>query len=85
MTRVVTICDSCGEERKESNHWWLIYPNDEDELVIQPLKHIGTRTSIKEKHLCGESCVIKAVSDFMHKDDVKEALLTSDDSDDIPF
>ena len=38
MTKISVTCDRCGSEKKESNHWWQVYPSltIAKALVIQP-------------------------------------------------
>lgn len=56
-------CDVCGSQRRESNHWFIAY-EESGELRIsnwtsQRLLSPGT------KHICGELCTHKLMSDFL--------------------
>ena len=63
MIRQVTYCDVCGAQRRETNHWFIAYELS-GELrasgwTSQSLHHPGI------KHLCGESCLHKLLSEFL--------------------
>lgn len=65
------ICDECGTQKKESNHWWVLtlrgrsYNGSEfvNAFVLLPWEEpdaMGVRA-----HLCSESCATKALSKWM--------------------
>lgn len=56
-------CDGCGAEKKEVNHWWIA--DDHKEFVIFPFDPIDI--AVDSKLYCGQSCVLKAVSEYMEK------------------
>ena len=63
MIRQVIYCDVCGAQRRETNHWFIAYELS-GELrasgwTSQSLHHPGI------KHLCGESCLHKLLSEFL--------------------
>jgi len=60
ITEQIT-CDVCGKSKGSVNHWWMLGENPK-ELVIRPYV-----PSLGWKHLCGQQCVIKAVSEWMQK------------------
>lgn len=56
------ICDSCGIQKKKSNHWWFLRIVGKT-LITGPLddKLIGGG---EDFHACGESCALKKVQQF---------------------
>lgn len=58
-------CDICGKEKQDVNHWFVFndaaYSGDELGIAVfqwhEPLSGY--------QHLCGQECVIKAVSKWM--------------------
>lgn len=63
-------CDVCGKQKQVANHWWVgtiteigkhksftIYPWPCGSKEVAPGKEVN--------HLCGQECVIKAISGWM--------------------
>lgn len=69
MLQKQIVCDRCKKVKKETNHWWMMYPiESENGFTIEPLGEPDFDDPIEsEKHLCSEECVIKEVSKFMAK------------------
>lgn len=63
----VYICDGCGKQKGEVNHWWMINAGSlrfglsllqfEEEMAKLP----------NYKHYCGRECALKAVSAWMNE------------------
>lgn len=64
--QVQIVCDYCGEVKKESNHWFKIFLNsDQDCLVIYKYDpKISPDDKKVTKDACGSQCVQKAVEEF---------------------
>ncbi len=59
MKKETYVCEHCGAERKESNHWFVLIVHTEF-IEIRPFfpwRHWSTA-----RHYCGESCLQAAVS-----------------------
>lgn len=73
MRKEVFLCDTCGEERKEANHWWLVISDRGSGLSsgdgmfrVEKWNHFAiANAGVKYKHYCGRNCVIKAMSKWM--------------------
>lgn len=64
MQRTEVICDICGARKGETNHWWKVVESDECfQLMIPPWE---VDKSIMNRDYCSESCVSKALSQFMN-------------------
>ena len=67
MTKTVYICDGCGAEKGETNHWFAVklWP----ESVEQPAPRLEIRSfddaGLNPQHYCGQACLIKRVSGFI--------------------
>lgn len=82
MTVLQTICDNCGAVKGKTNHWWVAYIDALNiSISLEPLESLDPDHTRDTMHLCGEVCVFKMISNFMHKDDAGPVPLTSDDSD----
>ncbi len=59
------VCDGCGAVKQETNHWYSVWLYCDRFLI----KTLGTLSDIpdgvKVLDLCGQSCVLKSVSEFM--------------------
>lgn len=58
------VCDTCGQEKKEANHWWVT--TGAVDLLVEPFKE-PTKYPPTTQYHCSESCVVKRVSEFMRK------------------
>ena len=63
MIRQIISCDICKSEKKQSNHWYVVYEQG-GELRLSGWSS-RQRTRPGARHLCGQSCVYKLVDDFM--------------------
>ena len=65
------ICDECPNQKKESNHWWVLlgFLKDAPEIaafVLLPWASVTDPDGVMvSAHLCSESCAIKALSKWM--------------------
>jgi hypothetical protein len=63
----VYICDECQATKKDVNHWWLLSSPERTvagEIIFSPWNDdIANDDGVK--HLCGQACVIQAVSKSM--------------------
>jgi hypothetical protein len=61
-------CDSCGVEKQETNHWWMIKEYGIREgLLVQALGLAGHDAIENERVACGESCCLKLVSQMLDR------------------
>jgi hypothetical protein len=63
VIRQTISCDICKSEKKQSNHWYVVY----EQGAELRLSGWNSRQRMRPdaKHLCGQSCVYKLVEDFM--------------------
>lgn len=64
------ICDECGTQKKESNHWWMLargrsYHTKEFRTAYVLLPWEDPDGADVTAHLCSESCATKALSKWM--------------------
>lgn len=57
-------CDICGKDKQQVNHWWMM-SFDGESLHLDPWHEEDAEEAAK--HLCGQECVIKAVSEYLSK------------------
>ena len=54
------ICDECGVQKKESNHWFIGFLwSTGNGISVRPM---SPKEPNDLKHLCGEKCVLSFVS-----------------------
>jgi hypothetical protein len=70
MNKQVYVCDVCGAERKEANHWFLA----ESSPVSTSINFLewdysdGIHRDISGvKHICGQVCAHKLLDEFLSK------------------
>ena len=63
VIRQAISCDICGSEKKQTNHWFVVYEQG-GELRVSGW---GSRNRLRPgtRHLCGQICLHKLVDDFM--------------------
>jgi len=63
VIRQAISCDICGTEKRQTNHWFVVY-EQAGELRVSAW---GARNRLRPstKHLCGQTCLHKLVDDFM--------------------
>jgi hypothetical protein len=63
VIRQAISCDICGNEKKQTNHWFVAYERG-GELRVSGW---GSRNRLRPgtKHLCGQTCLHKLVDDYM--------------------
>lgn len=74
MNKTVTICDECGVEKKETNHWYLVlddFGKDKNlsllgcpGIAIVPWND-GLAKSLGLKHICGQNCATAIFSRWL--------------------
>lgn len=62
ITQTIT-CDVCGKQKQQVNHWWLI-AEFEDSIHVSKWRDDDAEG---EKHVCGQECAIKSVSEWLQK------------------
>jgi hypothetical protein len=69
MNKQVYVCDVCGAERKEANHWFVLGPpadcNPDAIFIISKWPHnvdMGWA-----KHVCGQVCAHKMIDEFLSR------------------
>lgn len=65
ITQTIT-CNVCGKQKREVNHWWVAYESQGVGFMLSPWNENLARNDIVQS-LCGQECVIKAVSEWMQK------------------
>jgi len=65
VIRQAISCDICGNEKKQTNHWFVAYDQG-GELRVSGWNS-RNRLRPGSKHLCGQTCLHKLVDDFMAK------------------
>ncbi len=63
MIRQIVSCDICGEEKEQTNHWFVAY-DEGGEFRVSGLTPSNS-LDLVAKHLCGESCVHKLLEEFL--------------------
>ena len=63
MIRQAISCDLCGNEKKQTNHWFVAYEQG-GELRVSGWSS-RNRLRPGTKHLCGQTCLHKLVDDYM--------------------
>jgi hypothetical protein len=63
MIRQIVSCDICGEEKEQTNHWFVAYDQG-GEFRVSGLTPSNS-PDLAAKHLCGESCVHKLLDEFL--------------------
>ena len=64
--KIVFLCDGCGHEKGEVNHWFETYENQVCWEVTQ-FSHIDAAKDSKIKIYCGQQCVMKAFSEYLER------------------
>ena len=57
------VCDICGVEKKETNHWFAAV-EDKGTLRLSPLETLNRKRRLV-KHLCGHRCVHRLIDYFL--------------------
>lgn len=63
MIRQAISCDVCGNEKRQTNHWFVAY-EQAGELRVAGWSS-RNRLRAGTKHLCGQTCLHKLLDDFM--------------------
>jgi len=66
-------CNVCGIEKKETNHWFVITVSSSHGpmLIIETwCTEALDRTNSDVRHICGEACVNKTVSEWLSRKEV---------------
>jgi hypothetical protein len=63
VIRQAISCDLCGNEKKQTNHWFVAYEQG-GELRVSGWSS-RNRLRPGTKHLCGQTCLHKLVDDYM--------------------
>jgi hypothetical protein len=63
VIRQAISCDICGNEKRQTNHWYVAYEQG-GELRVSGW---SSRNRLRQgtRHLCGQTCLHKLVDDFM--------------------
>lgn len=68
MIRQAISCDICGNEKRQTNHWFVAYEHA-GELRVSGWNS-RARSRAGTKHLCGQTCVHKLVDEFIARAEV---------------
>lgn len=68
-------CNVCGKLKQTTNHWWIAYISNGTGLMISPWNE-ALANNEQVQTLCGQECVIKAVSEYMQKQQKAEQYLS---------
>ena len=63
VIRQVITCNICGSQKRQTNHWFVAY-QETGELRISGWNSLR-QLSPETKHLCGEACAHKLISQFL--------------------
>jgi hypothetical protein len=63
MIRQIIFCDICGEEKEQTNHWFVAYIENGD-FHISGLNSSNI-VNPAAKHLCGQNCMHKMLDEFL--------------------
>lgn len=63
MIRQAVSCDICGNEKRQTNHWFVAYERA-GELRVSGWNS-RARSKAGTKHLCGQTCLHKLVDEFI--------------------
>jgi hypothetical protein len=63
LIRQAISCDVCGNEKRQTNHWFVAHEQGEELRVSGWTPRSRLRPN--SKHLCGQTCVHKLVDEFM--------------------
>jgi hypothetical protein len=63
VIRQAISCDICGNEKQQTNHWFVAHEQNEE----LRLSGWSSRNRLRSgtRHLCGQTCLHKLVDDFM--------------------
>jgi len=63
LIRQAISCDICGNEKRQTNHWFVAY----DQAGELRISGWNSRNRLKAgtKHLCGQTCLHKLVDEFL--------------------
>ena len=67
--KIVYLCDVCGAERKEANHWFVGYVRPSD-IIFAPFAAWDKGDEGDIRHLCGQACAHKLLDEFMSRSNV---------------
>ena len=58
---------SCGQLKKDTDHWWLMWPSKEGNAAVLSLCAWDNEIARRQGaiHVCGEQCAQKLQSKFM--------------------
>ncbi len=79
MIRQVITCDICGTQKRETNHWFVAC-EESGELRISGWNSLHLQFP-ETKHLCGETCAHKLISQFLMRLVDRETQRSADKSD----
>jgi hypothetical protein len=65
VIRQAISCDICGNEKKQTNHWFVVYEQG-GELRVSGWSS-RNRLRPGTRHLCGQTCLHKLIDDFIAK------------------
>lgn len=65
VIRLAISCDICGEEKKQTNHWFVAYEHSGELRIGGWKSRYCKRTG--SRHLCGQTCLHKLMDEFMAK------------------
>ena len=59
------VCDVCGKQKGEANHWWKILRVPGPRITVLPIDLPKRDEQAAEFHVCGCECVNRKVSELM--------------------
>jgi hypothetical protein len=65
MIKNAVICDGCPAEKKAANHWWIVKTTGERPVFMVWPWDSSQNVVDAAKHYCGQSCVLKAMAQWM--------------------
>jgi hypothetical protein len=68
MRKEQVVCDVCGAQKQETNHWFVMRLTGSSEAsFILSLHNADCNWDHTPVDLCGEACVLKKVSELISK------------------
>ena len=74
MQRAIYVCDECGAEQQQANHWWTLavtYRSGGRGNTLA-LARLGTVAGDETWDLCGMACMLRKVDEFARRE-IQEA------------
>ena len=65
------ICDGCQAVKKQTNHWFTLVINENQEACVRPIAktpaHLLGSDATDTRYFCGRRCVLEALDHWMDR------------------